>query len=76
MQTFLGPVAFYGPVVGFAPPSGGSGAPSPPPNKGGYSTNPATTGPTAWQYLTSIWGGCLDAFKGDASFDAAGFESC
>jgi hypothetical protein len=28
-QTFLGPVAFYGPVVGFAPPSGGSGAPAP-----------------------------------------------
>jgi RHS repeat-associated protein len=55
-------------------PKGGSGA-GVPPNKGGYNTDPSETGKTAWQYLTSIWGTCLDFFKRDSRFDASQFES-
>jgi len=38
---------------------------TPPPNKGGWTTNPAGVGKTAWQYLTSIWEQCLNDFKRD-----------
>jgi RHS repeat-associated protein len=44
-------------------------------NKGGLNTNPSSTGATAWQYLASVWGDCLNDFKKDTRFNASAFES-
>jgi RHS repeat-associated protein len=44
-------------------------------NKGGWYTNPAGTGKTAWQYLSSIWSNCLNDFNQDTRFDASTFQS-
>lgn len=46
--------------------SEGPGGDGPIETKGGGGTNPSSTGPTAWQYLTSIWSNCLNDFKQDA----------
>jgi RHS repeat-associated protein len=59
------------PINGFPGRSGnGSDAGS----KGGLHTDPTTTGRTAWQYLTSTWGNCLNDFKQDGRFDASSFQ--
>jgi len=43
-------------------------------SRGGSSSRPASTGPTAWQYLNSIWSNCLSDFKKDSRFDASAFS--
>jgi hypothetical protein len=56
------------------PGEGSSGrAGAPPPNKGGYFTDPAGTGKTAWQYLTSVWSNCLGYFNQLDGFSGSGF---
>jgi RHS repeat-associated protein len=55
------------------PAAGGSGGGGTPPNWGGWATNPAATGSTAWQYLTSIWSKCLNDFKQLPGFNATSF---
>jgi RHS repeat-associated protein len=47
---------------------------TPPPNKGGWETDPASAAKVGWQYLTSIWGDCLDLFSKDQRFDRGRFE--
>ena len=51
-------------------PGHGGGAPS---NKGGLSTNPASTLKTARQYLDTIWSDCLADFSKDARCDGYTF---
>ena len=49
----------------------------PPPvtqTKGGWNTDPNGAAKTGWQYLTSIWGGCLSDFKQIADFSASQFQ--
>jgi len=50
------------------PGGGGSGG-----WKGGLNTDPAGTGKTAWQYLTSVWGNCLNDFNQLSGFNATAF---
>jgi hypothetical protein len=45
----------------------------PPPNKGGWSSDPRLAARTGWQYLTNIWRECLDLFSRDRGFDASNF---
>ena len=42
-------------------------------DKGGWNTDPNTTGQTAWQYLNSIWSNCLSDFKQIPGFSASQF---
>jgi RHS repeat-associated protein len=59
------------PIGGFPGRSGSAGDAG---SKGGLRTDPTGTGRTAWQYLHSVWGNCLDDFKQDARFDAGAFD--
>jgi hypothetical protein len=47
---------------------------APPPNKGGWNTDPIVAARTGWQYLTSIWNNCLNFFSQDARFSAERFQ--
>jgi hypothetical protein len=42
--------------------------------KGGWRTQAAGAAATGWQYLTSIWQDCLDAFSTDESFSAGALK--
>ena len=64
----------YGSPESATDPQGTSGSGGPP-NKGGYYTNAASTGKTAWQYLTSSWSNCLNDFKQLQGFDASAFQT-
>ena len=46
-----------------------------PSNRGGWDTDPAAAAKVGWQYLTSIWKDCLDAFNRGAGFEQSDFKA-